>query len=77
MLAATALMAALLQTCAQIGQVQCAQVLICNSENAFQNEDWPLVFILILANCLGQILILDTYLLIIYYFLWPTSSLGG
>ena len=49
--------------------LQCAQVLLCNSETACQNEDWPPIFILILANHLGRLLILGICLFSIYLFL--------
>ena len=65
------------QTCAQHWALQCAQVLLCNSETACQNEDWPSVFIVILANCLGRLLILGICLFNRYYYLCLISSLGG
>ena len=77
MLATAAAMAALLQTCAQKWALQCVQVMLYDFETAYQNEDWPPVFIVILANYLSRLLILGIYLFSIYYFFWPTSSLGG
>jgi hypothetical protein len=63
-------MTTLLQTYAETRQLQCAQVLLYNSETTYQNENWPPVFILILANCLGRLLILGICLFSIYYYLW-------
>jgi hypothetical protein len=52
------------KTCAQTGQLQCAQVYFCSSENTGQNEDWPPIFILFLPDCLGRLLILGANYLV-------------
>jgi hypothetical protein len=64
MLAAAAATETLLQTCAQNCPTAVRTSVLFNSENAFQNEDWPPVFILNLADCLGRLLIMGTNYLV-------------
>jgi hypothetical protein len=70
-------MAALLKPVHKTGHCSAHKLLLCNSETACQNENWPPVFIVILANLPG-LTSHSGYLSVQYILLfWPTSSLGG
>jgi hypothetical protein len=60
LLAAATATTSLLQTCAQLANFSAHKCCFCSCENACQNEDWPPIFILNLADCLGRLLILGT-----------------
>jgi hypothetical protein len=52
------------RTCAQTGQLLCAQVYFYSSENIGQNEDGSPIFILFMPDCLGRLLILGANYLV-------------
>jgi hypothetical protein len=69
LLAVATAMVALLKPAHKTGHCSTHKLLLYNSETACQNENWPPIFILILANFLGCLLILGICLFNILLFL--------